>query len=65
MNVRSGLCQDAREAWTLFGERQQRVTLGAADAAAGMLPEKEDHKCEYESETDREGEWNNGHGSES
>ena len=45
---------DRRGASSLSG--QQRVALGAAQVAAGMLAEEEDHESEDQAEADREGE---------
>jgi hypothetical protein len=50
-----------RESGIFLRERQQRIALGAAGGPTRMLAEEEDHKGEYEAETDREREWDNVH----
>ena len=45
-----------------FREREQRVALSTAEAAARVLAEEKYHKGKNEAETDREGEWDDGHG---
>ncbi len=44
-----------------FRQRQKGFTLGRAESWPRLLAQKKDHKSEYEAETDREGEWNDGH----
>lgn len=45
-----------------FSEGQQRVALGTAQTAPGMLAEKKDDKGKNQTQTDRDGKWDNGHG---
>jgi hypothetical protein len=51
-----------RDTRQFIGERQQRITFGAAHPAASVLAEEEHQKSEYEAEADRESEWDDGHG---
>jgi hypothetical protein len=53
----------AGESGRLLAERQQGIAFSAAEAAARVFAEEKDHEGEDETETDREGERNDGHGS--
>jgi hypothetical protein len=51
-----------RQAGGLVGKWEQRIALGAAQAAAGLLAQEKRDETENEAKTDREGEGNDGHG---
>lgn len=51
-----------RKTGSFLRERQQRIAFGAAHAAPRVLAEEEDDESEDQTEADREGEWNDGHG---
>lgn len=61
MIIAIGMRAPAGELRPFISERQERVAFSAADATAGMFPQKEDHKGEYKRQADREGKWYDGH----
>jgi hypothetical protein len=48
----------------LIGKRQHGVVFCTAERAVRALPQEEQDERGHEAETDREGEWDDGHGSE-
>lgn len=53
---------DRHGARRLLGQRQERVTLGTAQAAAGVFAQEKDDEGEDQTEANRDGEWDDGHG---
>jgi hypothetical protein len=51
-----------REMRDFFGERQQRIALGATHPSPCVLAEEEDDKSKDQAQADRESEWDNRHG---
>ena len=51
-----------RKAWSFVCEGEQRIAFGTTERAARLLAQKKHHEGENETETDCEGERDDGHG---
>ena len=50
-----------RQVRSLFRQGQQRIALGATDAATGMFSQEKNNERENQTETDRKREWHDRH----
>ena len=51
-----------RKAWRFVCEGEQRIAFGTTEPTARLLAQEEHHESEDQTETDRDGEWDDGHG---
>jgi hypothetical protein len=64
VRYRVGTHTGTGETGIFLGEREKRIALSAADATTRVFAQEENYESKNEGETNREGEWNNGHGME-
>jgi hypothetical protein len=57
-----GGCDLPGQPWNFIGQRQEGLAFRTGEAAARMFAQEKKHKSENQTETDGEGERNDGHG---